>query len=158
MASEIRQVDYYYTMVPDKPGEGARVLAGLRDAGVNLVVFSGFPEGRKGQLDFVPSDVPTFVSAAKKLGLSLSRKKTGFLIQGADQPGVVAEFMQKLGTAKVNVVSTQAICSGEGRFGAILFVKPQDVRKAAKALGVAPKAQPSPVPPPGPQAPAPTGQ
>jgi hypothetical protein len=158
MASEIRQVDYYYTMVPDKPGEGGRVLTGLRDAGVNLVVFSGFPEGRKGQLDFVPIDTPTFVSAAKKLGLSLSRKKTGFLVQGVDQPGVVAEFMQKLGAAKVNVVSAQAICSGEGRFGAILFVKSQDVRKAAKALGVVPKAQPSPAPAPGPQAPAAPGQ
>ena len=137
MASKIRQVDYFYTTVPDKPGEGVRVLAGLRDAGVNLVVFSGFPEGRKGQLDFVPSSGPAFVKAAKALGLSLSKPKSGFLIQGKDHPGAVAEVMQKLAAARINVVSVQAVCSGEGRFGGILWVRPEDVRKAAKALGIA---------------------
>ncbi len=137
MTNEVRRVDYYYTMVPDKPGEAACVLAGLRDAGVNLVAFCGFPEARKGQLDFVPSDPAAFVRAAKKLGLALSRKKAGFLVQGDDQPGAVAEFMEKLGAAKINVVSVQAISSGSGRFGAILWVKAGDVRKAAKALGAA---------------------
>jgi hypothetical protein len=137
MANEIRQVDYYYTMIPDKPGEAAHVLAGLRDAGINLVAFSGFPEGRKGQLDFVPSDPAACVQAAKKLGLSLSKKRTAFLVQGDDQPGAAAEFMEKLGAAKINVVSMQGISSGAGRFGAILWVKSADVKKTAKVLGVA---------------------
>ncbi len=161
MASQIQQVDYFYTMVPDKAGEGARVLAGLRDAGVNLLVFSGFPEGRKGQLDFVPSDAPAFVKAAKSLGLSVSKRKSGFLFQGEDQPGAAAEIMQKLAAAKINVVSMQAICSGEGRFGGILWVDSADVRKAAKALGIvkkpepaAPVTQETPAPPgPGPVTP-----
>src|SRR5205809_5800798 len=33
--------------VADKPGEGARVLARLRDAGVNLAAFHAFPSARK---------------------------------------------------------------------------------------------------------------
>ena len=135
MSNEIRQVDYYYTMVPDKPGQGARVLAALRDAGVNLMVFSGFPEARKGQLDFVPFDAAAFVKAARTLGLSLSKKKSGFLVQGDDQLGAAAELMEKLAAANINVVSMQAICAGAGRFGAILFVKSAEVRRAAKALG-----------------------
>ena len=49
MADTIQRVDYFYTMVPDKPGEAARMLAVLREAGVNLLVFSGFPEGRRGR-------------------------------------------------------------------------------------------------------------
>jgi hypothetical protein len=137
MASEIRKVDYFYSMVPDKPGEAARVLAGLRDAGLNLTAFCGFPEGRKGQLDFIPSDPAAFVKEAKKQGITISRKKTGFLIQGDDYTGAAAEFMERLAAAKINVVSMQAISSGTGRFGAMLWVKPVDVRKAAKALGVA---------------------
>ena len=32
MPDEIRRIDYYYTSVPDKPGEGARILAALRFA------------------------------------------------------------------------------------------------------------------------------
>ena len=32
MADATRLVDYYYTMVPDKPGEGTKLLRVLRDA------------------------------------------------------------------------------------------------------------------------------
>jgi hypothetical protein len=137
MATEMRRVDYYYTMVPDKPGEAARILAGLRDAAINLVVFSGFPAGRKGQLDFVPSDPAAFVKTAKQLGLSLSRKKSGFLIQGDDRVGAATGFMEKLSGANINVVAMQAISAGADRFGCILWVKQGDLRKAAKALGLA---------------------
>lgn len=32
--------------------------------------------------------------------------------------------------------STDAIAAGAGRFGAILWVKPRDVKRAAKVLGI----------------------
>ena len=35
MPDDIRRIDYYYTSVPDKPGEGARVLATLQGADIN---------------------------------------------------------------------------------------------------------------------------
>lgn len=136
MAEEICRVDYFYVMVPDKPGEAACILRGLRDAGVNLNAFSGFPEGRKGQLDFIPSDTDLFTKAAKKMGLVLSKKKTAFLIQGEDQPGAVAAILEKLAAAKINIVSMQGICTGAGRYGGLLWVNKADVKKTAKALGL----------------------
>jgi hypothetical protein len=136
VAEEIRQVDYFYVMVPDKPGRAAGILAGLREAGVNLVGFSGFPKGRKGQLDFIASDPAAFAKAAKNLGLSLSKKKSGFLIQGEDRPGAVAEVLSKLASAKINVTSMQAVSAGAGRYGGLLWVKGKDVKKAAKLLVV----------------------
>ena len=135
MAETVRKVDYFYIETPDKPGEGARVLAALRDAGVNLLGFAGFPRGPKAQIDFIPEDPVTFKSAAKKAGLKLSAKKTGFLIQGEDRPGAIADIMGKLAAVNVNVTASDAVCAGEGRYGAMLWVKPADVRKAAKALG-----------------------
>ena len=45
MADTIRQIDYFYMLVPHKTGEGARILRTLKDTGVNLLAFSGFPEG-----------------------------------------------------------------------------------------------------------------
>ena len=60
MPDEIRRVDYFYVQVPNRPGEGARALGVLRDAGVNLLAYSGFPEGRGAQLDFVPEDAAAF--------------------------------------------------------------------------------------------------
>jgi hypothetical protein len=136
MAETIRKVDYFYIEAPNKPGEGARVLEALREAGVNLLAFSGFPQGRKAQIDFVPDDVAKFKAAARKAGLKISAVKKGFLIQGEDRPGVVAGIMSKLAAANINVTAIDAVAAGEGRWGAILWVKPPDVAKAAKALGV----------------------
>jgi hypothetical protein len=46
MADVVRSVDYYYTMVPDEPGASLRALAQLKDAGVDLSAYLGFPAGR----------------------------------------------------------------------------------------------------------------
>ena len=86
MPSEIRRIDYYYVTVPDKPGEGGRILTALHQAGINLLGVTAFPHGaRRSQLDLVPEDSAAFVKAAKTAGLKLSKKKSGFLIQGDDR-------------------------------------------------------------------------
>lgn len=136
MPDTIRSVDYYYTTIPDKPGEACRVLDSLKAAGVNLLAFTGFPSGRnKAQLDFVPADSSAFLAAAKKAKLKLSRRKSGFLIQGDDRVGAVCENLAKLKAANINVTAIDAVSAGMGRYGAILWVKPRDHKRAAKALG-----------------------
>jgi hypothetical protein len=135
MAETVRKVEYFYIETANKPGEGAKVLAALREAGVDLLAFSGFPHGRRAQIDFIPKDSVLFKAAARKAGLRLSAKKKGFLIQGEDHPGAVAGIVGKLAAVKVNVTAMDAVCAGEGRYGAILWVKSADVSKAAKALG-----------------------
>ena len=137
MPGEIRRVDYYYVTVPDKPGEGSRILTALHQAGINFVGVTAFPHGaRKSQLDLVPEDSAAFTKAAKIAGVKLSKKKSGFLIQGDDRPGVVGEIAEKLAQANINITSVQAFCAGSGRYGGMVWVKPLDLRKAAKALGV----------------------
>ena len=137
MADNIRLADYYYTMAPDKPGEGARLLGILRNAGVNLLAFSAFPSARRSQVDLVPADPAAFLAAAKAAKIKLSRPKKAFLIDGDDRVGAIADVLAKLGAAKINVTALDAVCSGDGRYAAILWVKPRDVKKAAAALGVA---------------------
>jgi hypothetical protein len=131
----VRRVDYFKMETADRPGEGARLLGFFRDAGVNLLVFTGFPRGRRAQIDFIPEDSAAFKSAAKRSRLKLTQKKGGFLVQGEDRVGAIAEIMSRLAEAKVNVTAIDAVCAGEGRFGAILWVKPRDANKAARALG-----------------------
>jgi hypothetical protein len=135
MAETIRRVQYFYVMAPDKAGEGARALQTLRDAGVNLLAFTGFPVGKRSQLDFVPEDPSRFRAAARKARWKVTGPKVAFLIDGDDRTGVCAEILGKLAAAKVNVTATEAVCAGSGRFGAILWVKPRDVNRAAKVLG-----------------------
>jgi hypothetical protein len=135
MAETISRVDYYYIMTPNKPGEAVRALNALKDAGINLLAFTGFPKGQRAQLDFVPADPAAFVKVAKKAGWKLSAKKSGFLIQGDDRPGALADVMSRLADAKINVTAVDAVCAGADRYGAILWVKPRDLKRAAKALG-----------------------
>ena len=134
MTDVIRKVSYFAMDVADKPGEAARVLTVLSQAGVNLMAFSGFPRGRRAQLDFVPEDVELFRKALSLARLKVQAKKTGLLVQGADRPGAVAEVLQKLADANINVTAVDGVSAGGGRWGAILWVKPQSVNKAAKVL------------------------
>ncbi|MFQ5882283.1 MAG: hypothetical protein ACE5I9_07400 [Candidatus Methylomirabilales bacterium] len=136
MADTIRRVEYYYIQVPDKSGEGAKVLAMLKGAGINLLAFSGFPQGRRAQLDFIPEDPAAFIRVARKAKWKLSPKKTGFLVQGGDRVGAVAAFLGRLARAKINVTAVDAVSAGAGRYGAIFWVKPRDVNRAARALGI----------------------
>ena len=43
----IRRCDYFSMDTAHKVGEGARLLGALRDEGVNLLAFTGFPSGRR---------------------------------------------------------------------------------------------------------------
>lgn len=136
MPDTIRVVDYFYVMVPDKPGEGARVLNALKEAGVNLLAFSGFPEGRRTQLDFFPADSAAFKQTAKNAKWKVVGPKRGFLLQGDDRVGAVAELLERLGNAKINITAIDAV-SVDGRYGAIFWVASKDVKKAAALLGAA---------------------
>jgi hypothetical protein len=132
MPDEIRLVDYFYIQVPDRPGEGARALGALREAGVNLLVFSGFPEGRGAQMDFVPEDAAAFRRVAKSARWKLTGPKKAFHVTGDDRPGAIAEIAGKLAEARINVTACDAVCAGGGRYGAILWVAPRDGGRAAK--------------------------
>ncbi len=135
MAETIQRVQYFYLEVPDKPGEGSRILQSLEDERVNLLAFSGFPRGRRAQIDLIPADAAALKAAAKKAKLKLVGPKTAFLIQGDDRIGAMADIVAKLAGAKINVTAVDAVSAGIGRYGAILWVKPRDVNKATNVLG-----------------------
>lgn len=136
MADRIRKVDYFKVVTPDRPGEGARVLKALKESRVNLAAFTGFPRGKRTQMDFVPQNGAAFRKAVKRAGIPITGKHSVFLIQGDDKVGAVYRVLETLGNAGINVTAVDAVSGGKGRYGAILWVKPGDVRKASAALGV----------------------
>ena len=136
MADVVKRIEYYYTTVPTRAGEGAKILNALKAAHVNLLAFSGFPtRSGRDQLDFCPSNERTFRTAARKAGIKFVGPKTAFLIQGQDRTGAIANIADKLGGAHIAITALDAVTAGRRRYGAILWVKPQDVTKAAKILG-----------------------
>jgi len=135
MADTVQRVEYFYVQVPNKAGEGARYLTALGEAGIHLLAFSGFPEGRGSQLDFVPTDAAAFRGFAKRSKWKITGPKWAFLLSGDDRVGVVAEMHARLAAAKINVTVIDAVCAGDGRYGAILWVAARDYKKAAAVLG-----------------------
>ncbi len=136
MADSVQKVNYCYAMVPTRPGQGAKILATLAKAGVNLDAFSGFPRGKgRAQLDFVTNKMPTLRRAAAKNGWKLSPVKKAFLITGVNQAGAVHRHVKKLADARISITAADGVCAGMGRYGMILWVKPRDYARAAKALG-----------------------
>jgi hypothetical protein len=136
MADRVKKVSYCYPIVPNRAGQGARVLSELTSAGVDLLAYSGFPVGGgRSQLDLVVDDMAALRRVARRNGWRLSKVKKGFLIQGSDRVGAVNRHLQKLADAKINVIAADGVAAGQGRYGMILWVRPRDYARAARALG-----------------------
>lgn len=136
MADRIRKVEYFKVMVPNRAGAAADYLAALKAQRVNLLAFTGFPRAGRAQLDFVPHSAAAFRKALRKAGLSAGKGGVAFLIQGSDRPGAMEAVAAKVAATGVNITALDAVTAAGRRYGAILWVKPRDVAKAAKALGV----------------------
>jgi hypothetical protein len=110
------------------------VLGALREAGVNLIAFWGYPSAKGARLDFIPEDGEAFIAAAKKTKLRV-RKSIAFYVHGDDRPGAVADILKKLADARISLGAMQAVCGGAGTYGGVISLSPAAARKAATVLG-----------------------
>jgi hypothetical protein len=130
-----RKVRYLVLKVPSRAGQAARMLGALAEGGVNLLAFTGFPDrGGQAQVDLVTDDLAGVRRVARKEGWRLSAPKKGFLVQGSDRVGAVHRDLRRLADAGINVTAADAVTAGKGRYGLILWVKPRDYARAARAL------------------------
>lgn len=135
MADRIRKLAYFAARIPNRVGQGAQLVEALRQEGVNLLGFTGFPQRRSVQVDFIPEDTSAFLRAARRLKLKLGKKKTVFLIQGDDRVGALSRVLEKLAAARITIVALDAVSAGKGRYGAMFWVRPKRVAKAARLIG-----------------------
>ncbi len=136
MAHSACKVNTYTAVIPNKAGEGAKALTALKDAGVNLIALWGYPLGKKAKtaaIELIPENDKGFSKIARKAGLKVE-KCAAFLVEGDDQPGVMAELLGALGAAGINVEAVKALGVG-GKFRTGIFVAAADVKKAGKILG-----------------------
>lgn len=137
MANQIRRVEYFHANVVDEPGEAYKVLSALAGLGVSLVAFTAVPVGPdRTQITLFPEDPGKMRSEAQKAGMALDGPHRALLVQGDDQLGALAALHEKLYRAQVNVYVSTAIADGAGKFGHLIYVRPEDFERAAKALGV----------------------
>jgi hypothetical protein len=134
MAVKCRFKDYYVIRLADRPGTGAKALGVFRSARVALEAVHAFPAGSGCQMDLVPTRSSAFLRAARAGKLRPSRRKRALLVEGDDRTGALAGVLEKVAAARVNVTAVTGVRAGKGRFGAILWVKPRDLRRASRAL------------------------
>ncbi len=131
-----RKVSYVDLKVPNRARQATQVLGALSEAGVNLLAFTGFPDrGGKSQIDLVTNDLAGVRRVAKQQGWRIGKTKKAFLVQGRDRAGAVHRHLQKLADQRINVIAVDAVAAGKSQFGMILWVKPKDYARAARALG-----------------------
>ncbi len=135
MSITVHEVEYYYALAKNKPGEAKRLLEFLSEKNVNLLAFTAFPvDDEESQLDFFPTDPDLLKKAAEDAGIPLVGPKRAFLIQGEDRIGALYDLHLKLSNEGINVHASNAVVDGTGRFGYIIWVKNEEYRKASEAL------------------------
>ena len=103
---------------------------------MNLLAFHVFPgKALQTQVDLLLGDMAALRRVARGNGWRVSTAKRGFVAQGDDRVGAVHRHFDRLAEARINVTATSAVGAGKGRYGMILWVKPKDYARAARALG-----------------------
>jgi hypothetical protein len=137
MGHQIRRVVYFYTTVPDRPGEAYRLLSDLAEVKVDLVAFTAVPVGPfHTQLALFPSDEARLREATEKSGLELDGPHPALLVQGDDEIGALASVHERLYDADVNVYAASGVTNGRGGYGYVIYVRADEFERAAEALGV----------------------
>ena len=137
MAIRIRPVEYYYTMVEDRPGEAFRLLTSLAAADVNLLAFNIVPVGPNfTQLVLFPEHPAGLARIAERAGFAINGPQQALLIQGDDELGALVGVHQKLYEAGVNVYASNGVNDGKGSYGYVVYVRPESFEAAVRALGL----------------------
>ena len=88
------------------------------------------------QLVLFPESVEQLARAAERNGVVLTGPHGAFLIQGDDRMGALVELHRQLTDANVNVYASDGVSGGQGRYGYVLYVRPEEYEAAATVLGV----------------------
>ena len=135
MIEAVKEVEYYYTIVVDRPGEARKLLEFLSEKMVNLMALTAFPIGEgQAQIDLFPENPDLLKEAAEDAQVELVGPKKAFLIQGEDRIGALYDFHLKLYNAGINITASNGAVDGTGRFGFVVWVDPADFDQASEVL------------------------
>lgn len=134
----VTTVEYYYATMDDVPGQAAALLSILSEQGIDMQAFSVVPMGpSQTQLMIFPSDPSKLVAMAKRANLEIVGPQYALLVQGDNELGALVELHEKLASADVNIYASSGVADNSGGFGYLIYVRPEDFKKAATVSGVA---------------------
>jgi hypothetical protein len=134
MTAKVSRVTAFRVTLGDRVGALAEVLAAARNAGIDLQSVAGYVCGDQGIILAVPADLQKARPAAMGAPWAIGEQDV-FLIQGDDERGALCGVTEKLAAAGIGIQGAYAVAVG-GKLGAAVAVAPEELDKAAKALGV----------------------
>jgi len=134
MAQTVKRVTALRVSGQDRVGLLSQIVADARDAGLDFRSVAAVAVEGQGTLIAVPTDLTAARQAAADAPYAIDEQDV-FWVEGDDQPGALGPVADKLASAGVNIQAVHASALG-GKFAAVFYVAPEDVDKAAKALGV----------------------
>ena len=137
MSYQLRRIDYFYTTIPDQPGEAYKLLSTMAERGINMLAFAAIPFGpNRTQLTLFPDDTLNFQSEAKLVQMDIDGPHPAFLVQGDDELGALASVHKRLTDAQINVYASTGVTDGKGDYGYVIYIKPEDYEKASALFEV----------------------
>jgi hypothetical protein len=88
------------------------------------------------QLTIFQDDPGRLQAEGGRLRLDLDGPHGALLVRGADVPGALVEVHERLYDAGVNVYAANGVAGSEGRYGYVIYVRPEEMSRATEALGV----------------------
>lgn len=128
-----KRVAYFKAKIEDKPGALLALAEDLKEKKLDLIALKGVGQAGQGEI-LVIAKSPDKLREAWKASGALVEEGTVFFLSGTDTTGALVTSLDAIAKAGVNIVATEALAVG-GKFGAILWVGPEDLDKTAQALG-----------------------
>jgi hypothetical protein len=135
MALDIRQVEYFKTVVDGHIADGSRLLSIIAGAGVSFNAFKAVPlDPMRTQFSLFPMDSAKMTDGAEKAGLKLDGPYSAILIKGDEKSGALSDIYQKLSQAGIQVDESSGIADIRGGYGVVLYLKREECDQAMTAL------------------------
>ena len=135
MALELLQLECYNVTVEDRTTHAAALISTIASAGVDFHAFKAIPvEPNRTRFTFLAKDSSKLADGAKKSGLDLDGPYSAILIKGDEKAGALAGIYKKLSQAGIQVGEAYGIADIHAGYGVILYLEPEDCRKAMAVL------------------------
>ncbi|MFH1372047.1 MAG: hypothetical protein ABII09_12285 [Planctomycetota bacterium] len=130
----VKRIVVHCVEIEDKPGSLQKFLSQSSLSGVDFLCFSAFSCGNNRGRAFVSAKDPKKLeNFAKEAGLKTT-EAAGFIVDGDDHPGAVAEVLLGLAENDISgLVGSAMVC--DGRYQLFVAVDARDADSAQKELG-----------------------
>lgn len=128
-----QRLTYFKTSLEDKPGALLAVARELKSKNIGLIALWGYATAPGMAELHVAAKNPDKLRKVWKTSGRVFDEATGFFLKGADKTGVLVKALEPAADAGVNLTAMAAVAVG-GKYGAFLWVKPEEIEATAKAL------------------------